>query len=327
MRKLFMMSLIFVIICMQGMAQIKSQRRIYLWDVTLSMKGSMGKTPDIYNDVVNFLKRELNSLTDENIEIVVLPFQEGILETWKAKADVAGKKYIIEKIESYSNNKVTNTDIVASVRAVQNQVINDDKHNMVFLLTDGKQTGGNQALLALIKNWEEYAKIKDVYALYVMLTPQAVDKELVDAINETGRIEVVQEPGKIDWIDLQPASLIRYNIKDDAGKPAMIPITYKKNMALPQGIKVQVTSANDSIIAINELLEINNQNISLTLNYNYQHLRTRLGESTRIPLLLELQNQQEIKDNTGKIIFIHPSNIEIELINRPEKTLRIHVKK
>ena len=33
-------------------SRFKNERRIYLWDVTLSMKGFKEKTPDIYDKVI-----------------------------------------------------------------------------------------------------------------------------------------------------------------------------------------------------------------------------------------------------------------------------------
>ena len=44
--------------------QFKNERRIYLWDVTLSMKGYDGKTPDISKDYTPYLGDKLASLKD-----------------------------------------------------------------------------------------------------------------------------------------------------------------------------------------------------------------------------------------------------------------------
>lgn len=326
MRNKLLILLLFSVCFSQSIAQNKFQRRIYLWDVTLSMKGWNGKTPDIYDDVVDFLKREINSLTDEKTEIIVLPFQESILDEWITKASEAGKKEIIDKIEKYNNGLVTNTNIVQPIRTAQSKYIKDDRRNLLFLLTDGKQSGGNQELLATIRNWERFAEINNAYAVYVMLTKEAIDDEVVDIIQMTERIDVVTKPGKFDVIDLQPVGPIRLNIKDEIGKPVNIPLTYKKNIELPDGIKVSIESFNDSIIHISETSEIKDQTISFNLEYNYSRLKDSLGERTRIPLMLKLLNEQEIKNETGKVILLDPKEVVLELINRPEKTLRIYVK-
>ncbi len=313
--------------CFEAFSQSKSQRRIYLWDVTLSMKGYQDKTPDIYDNIVDFLKREINSLTDESTEVVVLPFQEKILENWTVRATEEGKKEIINRIIKYNNDIVTGTNIVQPIKEIQQRLIKNDKRNMLFLLTDGKQTGGNKDLLSIIRNWEQYAKINDAYAVYVMLTKGAEDEEVVNAINQTNDIEVIREPGEIDWIDLQPAKLVKFNIKDDNGKPANIALICKKNIALPENIKVRVSSMDNPYVMFDETVVIKNSNISFKLTYNYQQLRDSLSEMMSIPIRVELQNQEEIKKNTKKIILLSPNDLELQLINKPEKTLKINVKK
>ena len=58
--KKFILILFAFIFFLQSNAQNKTERRIYIWDVTLSMKGFLGKTPDIYNKIVKFLENEIN---------------------------------------------------------------------------------------------------------------------------------------------------------------------------------------------------------------------------------------------------------------------------
>ena len=66
--------------------KMQVDRRIYLWDVTLSMQGYQGKTPDIWDNVTAFLKKDIENISDENTELVILPFQENILADWSCKA-------------------------------------------------------------------------------------------------------------------------------------------------------------------------------------------------------------------------------------------------
>ena len=321
--------LIFLSLCFEAFTQNKPERRIYLWDVTLSMKGH-GGSPNIYNEVVDFLAREIESISDQSIEIVVLPFQMIILESWKVNATEEGKNDIIRKIRNYNNRRLTNTNIVGPIKNVQQNYINNDKRNMLFLLTDGKQTGGKQTggkqtLLNLIRDWGQYAQINDAYAVYVMLTAGAVDRDIINIINRTERFDVITTPGVFDWIDLQPKELVEYNIKDDSGKPAYIDLFCKKNLALPENIKIKVSSINPYLV-IDETVIIENSRIPVKLDYDYKKFRDTLPETTRIPIRIEIENQKEIQDRTGKIILINPNNIELELINKPPKTLKIYVK-
>ena len=60
---------LFCLLLLPAIAQEKPKgvRYIYLWDVTLSMKGYQNKTPDIYDDVVKFLIKEIGCITNENV--------------------------------------------------------------------------------------------------------------------------------------------------------------------------------------------------------------------------------------------------------------------
>ena len=77
--------LLLLIICamsvnmMAQQSRFKNERRIYLWDVTLSMKGYKERTPDIYDKVITALEKDINSIIDEQTEVWVLPFQTKIL--------------------------------------------------------------------------------------------------------------------------------------------------------------------------------------------------------------------------------------------------------
>lgn len=328
MKKTFLL-LFALIFFLQSNAQYKNQRRIYLWDVTLSMKGYQGKTPDIYDKIVKFLEKEINSISDESTEIVVCPFQETILDTWKVNASDAGKQTIINKIKAYNDTTPTKTNIVVPIQFTQNNLIKPDKHNLLILLTDGKQTGGNASLLQLISNWEEYANINDAFALYVMLTDGAVDQDIIRNIEGTGNIEVVTEPGQMEILDLQPSNPIKVNLKDNIenDKTAIISFNFKKGVSLPSNINIQVIS-NNQYLTINEKATLKDSKISFTINYkkDYNTLKTQLSETTKIPLKILITNKNLLQ-KAGKIVYLTKENLSLELINKPEKILKISIKK
>ena len=53
----------------------KDIRQIYLWDVTLSMKG-YGGNPDIYDKVLSVMIKDIESIDNDRTEIVVIAFQD-----------------------------------------------------------------------------------------------------------------------------------------------------------------------------------------------------------------------------------------------------------
>ena len=74
---LFCCAYLMVTVSLAQQSRFKNERRIYLWDVTQSMKGYQGKTPNIFDDVVDALEKDINSVKDEQTDIWVLPFQTG----------------------------------------------------------------------------------------------------------------------------------------------------------------------------------------------------------------------------------------------------------
>ena len=87
---------------LQAQGQFKDVRQTYLWDVTLSMKGYNG-APNIYEKVVDVMVKDIQSITNERTEIVVIPFQDTkYCDVWRAFATEEGKADIIRHIRSYT---------------------------------------------------------------------------------------------------------------------------------------------------------------------------------------------------------------------------------
>ena len=81
----------------------KDIRMTYLWDVTLSMKGYNG-SPNIYDKVVTAMIKDIESITNERTEIVVVPFQNSkYCDVWKEFATPQGKANLKSKIKAYKN--------------------------------------------------------------------------------------------------------------------------------------------------------------------------------------------------------------------------------
>ncbi len=80
--------------------QVKDTRQIYLWDVTLSMKGKAAGCPDIWDKVKVAMIDDIMQISDERTEIVVIPFQHKALETWTEIATPAGKAELVNRIKN-----------------------------------------------------------------------------------------------------------------------------------------------------------------------------------------------------------------------------------
>lgn len=311
--------------------RFKNERRIYLWDVTLSMKGYQGKTPDIYDKVITALEKDINSVKDEQTEIWVLPFQTKILNKWKVKANNSGKKELIDRIRTFNNSDVTNTNITIPMSEVMNGIIKDDKRNVLILLTDGNQNASGyplETLLDVIRKWCSFAEENDAYAFYVMLTQFAQNEKLIETIDETCRMsKIISEEGNIEFnfVELLPQTNYKYNIKDDAGKKLLIKFDCKKSVSIPDDLRIRCYCEPNSYIEVDEVVSIVNGSLGINVKHkqSYDSLKNNLPQDSNEKIMLHFEI-----DNAEKHQLVSLLNKEccLELINKPEKILKVYVK-
>jgi hypothetical protein len=305
-------------------ARSKGERRIYLWDVTLSMKG-YGGAENIYDKVRDDLKKAINDLHDETTEITVILFQHKILDEWQVNATVSGKKDILNKIDKYSNNDTTRTNICQPLEYVLNKKIAEGKVNVLYLMTDGLHNESpKQDLINLLQKWcSRYAGNNDVFAFYVMLTEAAVDTDISNIIKNCQGFELVSPGHSLHFLDLLPTSdEIRYNLKDDGGKPVTVNFTSVQSISeYPENIKIHVkTGDSNPYININEVVSLTDRKISFDIN---PVISADLPETLSVTLYLEIENREEIEKYN---VSLFASTIDLILINKREKTLKIHVR-
>lgn len=312
--------------------QFKNERRIYLWDVTLSMKGFQNRTPDIYDKVVTALEKDINSVLDEQTEIWVLPFQTSILAKWKEQATLAGKRDLINRINLFNNKEVTHTNIASPMEEVMRTLISPDKRNVLILLTDGIQNDPKcpkQKLYDLIREWCAFAEENDAYAFYVMLTQFAQDEELIRVIDETCRMsKYIPSDDNVDdltFVEFNPQDNYKYNIKDDEGKGLTLRFDCKKRIKIPEGLKIKCYCEPNPYVEVEESASIENEQLKVSLRHkqSYDSLKSQLPQETNERIMLHF----EVED-AEKYPLVQLLNDEccLELINKPEKTLKVYVK-
>lgn len=326
---LFCCAYLMVTVSLAQQNHFKNERRIYLWDVTLSMKGEGAKpTPNIYNKVVDALEKDINSINDEQTEIWVLPFQTSILDSWNTLATSVGKKFIINKIKGFNNKNLTKTNIALPMEKVMSTWIKPDKRNVLILLTDGIQNATpKQELIEQIQKWCRIAEKNDAHAFYVMLTQFAQDDELIKVIDETCRISkvVIGDNFDINFVELLPQSNYKYNIKDDAGKKLFLKIDYKKNVKIPTDLEIQCYCEPNPYVDINQTATIVNNllEIGMKQKQSYDSLKVVLPQDVNEEVTIHFEMKEPEK--YPKVQLLN-DECTLELINKPEKTLKVYVK-
>ena len=196
-----------------------SERRIFLWDVTRSMVGvssnnldptwcnrqdsrknpfydystdgrnragkEYGYLPalDIFDDTRDKLLSMIDAISDENCEIVVLPYTETILDVYEVKsATPENKEKLKAMVLGWDNLKPANTFTGRCLQKVVNEYFVEWKINRVVLLTDGAPSDGDgSALYDILNDWDtrkKHTKYHNNKLVYVMLTDEAVNEQL-----------------------------------------------------------------------------------------------------------------------------------------------------
>lgn len=196
MKNFSILSLILILsYSIQAQDRFKSTKNIYVLDVTLSMWGKSAGAKDIFDDVRSELIKVINSTNNENTEIVVVTFQDEIIDTWSVNATDAGKREIIDKLNEINAGNVPkqNTNIHGSWKKGRS-LIDPKKLNVVFLLTDGEHSVAHTPKSTLYKevaSWGEFATGKDYYAFLVELTEQAKDDKLREIVQKTEQAQII----------------------------------------------------------------------------------------------------------------------------------------
>lgn len=189
----------------------KKERRIYLWDVTISMVGAT-KTPgfplanptegvgnkiysykespylnynqagDVYDSTRKALVESISKIADEDCQIVVLPYDREIRDVFEVStASIKDKETIIQQVESWSKLRKAGTYTGKCLREVIDNYFKKDRLNRVILLTDGcpdttNKPSDEEIFLQIIKEWDQRiseSKYVDNRLVYVMLTDAA----------------------------------------------------------------------------------------------------------------------------------------------------------
>lgn len=341
MKRSLLVSLLGIFV-LSGFSQVSERqigRYIYLWDVTLSMQGYNNETPDIWDDVVKIITNHIGSISDESTELVVLPFQEEILtekinESWNERATSNGKAKMYEHINDAKNKfkDISYTNISGPFKQTMDRYIDSKRNNVVILLTDGKQSnkyGGQSQLLDLLSKWDAYAHENNAYLIYVMLTDEARDYDVIKELNKTDRGEALLPEEVIDFklIEVSPIRQVSFNIIDDSD----IHITLNKSTKdpLPDGLRFAVKSSENSFIEIYEEVEVVNNILNVSLKHNVHELRDKMGaiENMSIPLTLELLNSAEGQKNDHKRVVLTRNDVDLKLINKIQKKMTIQLKR
>ena len=324
-------------LCLSAFAQnriAKDFRQVYLWDVTLSMKG-FNNHPDIYDKVVDAIVKDIKTISNERTEIVVIPFQDSpYCEIWQEKATEQGKENLIRKIKSYDNKQVTKTCISAPLKYAIEHIFSTDRIDVMKLMTDGDDNVNKSELKKILNNWCAFSQKKDVYGYYILLTDAAKkDQELMFQLEAICNFEVIDLENQIDKLG-QIVQLnapfsesgIVINVRDEYNKPLKLHFASYGN-TIPQGYRLHFTTNENPYITINEESEVEEDGtftIHPQFKQSLNQLREQMPEYVNgLQLDFEPCNKEEATYSLTRLL---DHSAPLKLYNKPEKAVRISIK-
>ena len=341
------------------------KRITFLWDVTLSMYGMrLGPdgTPipaltskDIYDKVQESIINQINSINNETVEIVVVPFQEGVLvdrnnlKDWTCvSATTENKAKLAQKIRDskqyffeYAPKHGAGTDILSSMKWVMDNVFDEKKTDVLYLLTDGGQGGKNvrgtqQDLENYINgDWAGFALSRNVQGFYLMLTQEA--KQGLPSINQ-GVPLVTKDMSEVDEypssVDIQLKGVLSLNVKEkeDFQQEFLILPYEVVGGKLPQGSKLKVRICNNNYISLGKredpltrtvVVPFGERDLKIPFHFLKDQSTTiyELPEESNAMLYIEefiCESEAE-----QEMTMVTPARIPINLINKNQPAVRI----
>ena len=324
---------------------MKDERVTYLWDVTLSMYGWSNdaskpekqisalnkKFPhydeqyDIYAKVVEAMVNDINAITNERTEIVVIPFQDKRCAEWNVKATPEGKKEIIEKIKKYRNDNVTHTNISEPLEYLMNSVFTPDKLDVLKLMTDGSDNVNPQKLHNILNSWCSMAESKEVYGYYILLTDKASDGEVKMWLEQNKCFTVIDGP-KVVFTQISLPKNVKYNIKDDADKPIRLKVAVNDGASLPVGQTIKLSAEQNDWVNIDVTVGVLSDGyVEFTpqMKKSVDELKNMLPKDANTIVNVSLAIE---KTNEENMVVLRNQSLQLELVNKPEKTMKFYVK-
>lgn len=313
----------------------KDKRLTYLWDVTLSMKGYNG-SPDIYDEVVKAMVRDIESETNDKTEIVVVPFQDSrYCEVWREYATPEGIGNLKAKIKAYKNEKITKTNISAPLQYAIDEIFTTDKIDIMKLMTDGADNVDPARLSYILEHWCQIAKSKDVYGYYILLTEAAKgNDDLIFQLEEICNFEVIEvENGDMSAInEIRQLNVkqsderigLSINIRDEYNVAKTLRFTSHGSNWAP-GYKIHVKTSDNPYLDVDEVVEVKSD-LSAEI-----HPKFKLSKSGMMAqeweeyddIVLEMTPIQG--EGAHKYTRLLDQYTRVKLINKPEKTVSFYV--
>ncbi|MFD0701216.1 vWA domain-containing protein [Myroides pelagicus] len=298
---------------------LKDKKYIFELDITKSMWG-VGEpgSIDIFDKVRNQLITAIEGIQDPSAEIVLITWQDQIINTWQEKATQQGKENLITQLKEITKKSVPgqNTNIYNAWVEAKKHVVGD-KINIVYLLTDGRHSVSNPPITKLyneIPKWSSFVADKDAYMFVVELTSQAIDEKMRSQIEATDHVNFIHGIEFYTLFINNSMSII--NLDENLQFELSI---NKQNLSKTyDNLKLRIKLESDLFDVVNDEVVLNEtpKIIKLRLKKTLEQTKASLAEVSYLPVTISID--QEDKYSNIKLVN---SDITCKIVNKKEKVL------
>ena len=335
----------------------KKERRIFLWDVTISMvgatqnadcpKGKKRSSPDfnyagsgfpyyneekdIYDRTRDVLINKIMQITNESTEVIVLPFRNGIAGEFRACADAEGKQYLKEQIMRWNDLRPGGTYTATCLKQAVDTYFTPDRINRLVLLTDGEPSDGEgQELLKYIHEWKGLSETMSTgcYLVYVMLTDEADNDRIKDVAEDNpDQIQIITPDQDFDEhvtiavarnVSLYVRDYFSGKISDEGEGEFSLHYSFIEGSEIPEDSGFYFTVVDNEFIEIDSDEKIEPEDGYFTIPFRFR----KSFEDIYSALPHDSDFVLEVtcrKDEDSRLIDISGgSTIDLSLVVRPE---------
>lgn len=354
----FLLSCLFPVI-VKAQETTDPQCYVYLWDVTLSMRGPKhGGIEDIWESTKTWLIDEIEAKEiSPNDTIVVCPFQECIISgkegrkrignkvvprpfvtfdtkqpisydsPWKYPVTKNGKRELINKIKTFIQPYHGLTNLYGPLKEVKRNYVDTLKYTTtIYMLTDGRDDFNTDPDSSFIREVNEKWSPKDPLLIYIRLTKSAVNIKPRPGTP----VDTISPPNR--YMEVSITSSGSYNFKNAAERnkyTQTFNVTQiQKNYKLPQGIKVRVFSDNNPFVKIDDVCEVVDGKIEVKLNYDQDAVDANIFKDCLLDMNFEIVTKAlNCEDGyTYQITKSNKSCKSLRLVNEIQRTLKIKLR-
>lgn len=283
--------------------KLLDERRIYLIDLTRSMEGYNG-SENIFGTVKSQLSSAISEITDTTTEVILIPFTDRPFESFIGK--ISRRDEILNYISELKPKHGDTNILAAWSKGVE--YLDDSKINYLFMLTDGVHNYGPpiEDLYQALNEWHNQTNGKYEFAFYVLLTPNAKEKEICRIVESSKQMWLVPTLN-INTDFIVGKMNLSVNIKDN--NRVSIPLTCTDPNIFNNGFKFNLSMPENEYYKIADCNGVINENGLVTFTF------VKRRPQIDLPVTYNTKIQIDYDKEKYPFIFFTPEEYNIKIEN------------